>query len=98
MTRKPPKITATFDRRTLRDLAGARSFARGEDYFAKGRIHSLSTDGQLVTATVQGAQAYRVELRMDVAKLDYSCTCPVGRDGEIVVSFHEDSGDHEEDA
>ena len=29
-------MTATFDLRALRRMAGARSFERGEDYFANG--------------------------------------------------------------
>jgi uncharacterized Zn finger protein len=34
-------------------------------------------------AKVQGTRPYRVELWIEEGDLEYSCTCPVGADGEF---------------
>ncbi len=72
-----------LDRRTLRRMAGAASFERGEDYFLTGRVKAIvERDGE-ITATVRGTESYRVVMCVDNEDLDYSCTCPVGADGEF---------------
>lgn len=70
-----------LDRQTLRRLAGARAFERGEDYCASGQVGAVSERDGILSAKVQGTQAYRVKLWREGDALDYSCTCPVGRDG-----------------
>src|SRR5512135_710069 len=72
-----------LDRRNLRRVAGAASFKRGEDYFANNHVERLSEEDGVIAARVQGTRPYRVKLWLDVKDLDYSCTCPVGADGEL---------------
>ena len=67
--------------RTLRRMAGARSFERGEDYFASGQVRALAEHEGTVTAKVRGTREYRVKLWIEGGHLEYSCTCPVGTDG-----------------
>ncbi len=67
----------------LRRLAGPRSFERGEDYFSRGLVRSLSEYNGAITAKVKGTHTYTVKLREDDGELDYSCTCPVGADGDF---------------
>ena len=64
-------------------MAGARSFERGEDYFLNGQVKALTEDEGTITAKVQGTRPYRVELWIEEDDLEYSCTCPVGADGEF---------------
>src|SRR5437870_2362146 len=76
-------FAAFLERGTLRRMAGARSFERGEDYFLNGQVKALAEHEGTITAKVQGTQPYRVELWIEEDDLEYSCTCPVGADGEF---------------
>lgn len=67
----------------LRRMAGARSYARGEEYFARGRVRSLAAHEGTITAKVHGALEYRVKLAVEAGDIDYSCSCPVGSEGEF---------------
>jgi len=67
----------------LRRLAGSRSFSRGEDYFNRDLVRSLSEHNGVITAKVKGTHTYTVTLREDNGDLDYSCTCPMGDDGSF---------------
>ena len=70
-----------LDRRTLRRMAGARSFERGEDYFAEGQVRALAEHEGILTARVLGTREYRVKLWVEEGDVEFSCTCPVGTDG-----------------
>ena len=76
-------FTPFLERRALSRLAGARSFERGEDYFDGKRVKGANEHEGTITATVQGSRSYRVKLWIEDEDLDYSCTCPVGADGEF---------------
>jgi len=65
----------------LQELAGGRSFARGEAYADDGRVSGLIEDGERVIAEVQGTHDYHVELWLDDDGLAYECDCPVGTGG-----------------
>lgn len=67
-----------FNKRTIRAVAGSRSFARGEDYFLSGKVHALTEDKGVLTAKVRGSRNYRVKFWMAGEKLSYSCNCPLG--------------------
>lgn len=67
----------------IRSLAGQRWFARGETYLQQGRVSNLSTDGYRLTARVTGTETYRVRLSCRNSRIEYSCTCPVGEDGNF---------------
>ena len=78
---KANELKTVLTRDALRQLAGARSFERGEDYFATGQVISLVEYAGKLTATVQGTEDYRVKLSIRDGALDYDCTCPMGADG-----------------
>jgi uncharacterized Zn finger protein len=74
-------LSGLLDRRSLRQAAGARSFERGEGYFAGGQVGSLAQHAATITAKVRGTRPYTVKLWAEDGELQYSCTCPVGQDG-----------------
>ena len=64
-------------------MADAASLERGADYAARGRVHGLAHDGEVVVAEVVGSRRYRVRLWADDDRLAHVCTCPVGEDGRF---------------
>ena len=78
---KSPTPGERLDRRALRKLSGEQSYERGAHYFASGRVRSVTEDKGRLSATVQGARAYRVSLWVAHVSVEYACTCPMGRDG-----------------
>jgi len=62
-------------------MAGSRSFERGDDYFADGRVHALTESEGQVTAQVRGTREYHVKLWAEEDGLGWSCTCPLGAEG-----------------
>lgn len=46
-------------------------------------MRSLRRDGDMIVAQVKGTRAYRVRLWSEAGELAYSCTCPLGEDGEF---------------
>jgi len=85
----------------VRDLADARTFARGEAYFHDGVVGLLDPDEQEVRASVQGTHRYRVRLAVGSDdELEYECDCPVGDDGDfckhavaVALSWLENTGE-----
>ncbi|HXJ91508.1 MAG TPA: SWIM zinc finger family protein [Terriglobia bacterium] len=67
----------------LKRMAGAESFSRGRSYYDDGQVRDLSRDDNLITAWVSGTLDYRVELWVEADEFDYSCTCPIGQDGNF---------------
>ena len=65
----------------IRELAGAGTFERGEQYASGGRVISLTVNGGMITALVQGTEVYEVKLWQRGKKLQYSCTCPFAVEG-----------------
>ena len=63
-------------------MADPRSFMRGLAYQQQGRVEVEAQSPDVVTATVRGSMPYRVELRR-APRLSWSCTCPVGEDGDF---------------
>lgn len=74
-------LESVLDRRSLRRMAGARSFERGEEYFADGQVGALVEHQGTIVAKVQGTRLYRVRLWCESGELGFMCTCPVGADG-----------------
>lgn len=66
----------------LRRLAGTRTYERGREYFESGCVGPLSRANGSVAAEVTGSLVYQARLWLNGSGLDYSCTCPVGDDGE----------------
>ena len=64
----------------LRQLAGDTSFERGERYFADGHVRQLHAAADRAAAKVAGTSTYRVKLWRARSELQWSCTCPLGRE------------------
>lgn len=54
-----------LNRTAIRDLADERSFSRGEEYQASGRVGSITDHGDLIVAEVQGTRDYRKKFTRD---------------------------------
>lgn len=76
-------LSSILNVRALRRMAGAQSFGRGEAYAAGGQVSALAAHEETITATVRGTLEYRVKLWVENGGIEYSCSCPVGRDGEF---------------
>jgi uncharacterized Zn finger protein len=76
-------LATILTRRLVHRMADAGSLERGADYVARGRVHGLAHDGEVVVAEVVGSRRYRVRLWADDGELGYACTCPVGDDGRF---------------
>lgn len=73
------KITETL----LKQHAGQQSFARGKAYFDQQRVSGLTEYQKIISATVRGNEPYHVKLWFKGKQLKYSCSCPVGSDGDF---------------
>lgn len=76
-------LAQIITREALRELAGARSFERGEDYFESGCVGRLAEYEGRITASVQGTERYTVKLWGENGRLVFDCTCPVGDEGSF---------------
>ncbi|MET9686867.1 hypothetical protein ABZY81_00070 [Streptomyces sp. NPDC006514] len=71
-----------FAEKDLRRLAGARSFERGVSYLSA--VSRLEIWDEAITATVDGTDAYEVELaEREDGGLTGWCDCPYGREGHF---------------
>ena len=75
------QLSSVLNEAVIERLASPRSFGRGASYFEEGRVGPLRADAGRVSATVQGAADYAVQLRAAQDGLRFSCSCPVGADG-----------------
>jgi uncharacterized Zn finger protein len=69
-----------FDIKKLRDLAGAKAFARGGDYHRDEQVTILSIEPERVLAQVEGSENYRTELAGGGEKIVGKCSCPAYED------------------
>src|SRR5258707_5731381 len=65
---------------SLLQLAGERTFERGEEYFADGHVIGLKEENGTISARVHGTYSYRVNLWAKDEDLAFQCNCPVGQD------------------
>lgn len=65
-------LATILDRQILRRMAGARSFGRGEEYFASGRVGALAEHEGQLTVKVRGTREYLVKLWADGDHVGYS--------------------------
>jgi|SRR5215510_13987211 len=70
------KAKGRFDIAVLRNLAGAKVFARGEEYHHDGSVQILSLTPQRVVAEVAGTEDYRTVLRGRGREVEGECSCP----------------------
>jgi uncharacterized Zn finger protein len=68
--------TPRFDADALREFAGERVFARGEDYYGSGAVQLLALEPDRVFATVSDTQDYTITLTGGGLKFEGSCSCP----------------------
>jgi uncharacterized Zn finger protein len=83
-----PDIKEIITAKNLRALAGGRSFERGEEYYEDGAVGPVSEKTGVISAKVHGSRTYEVRLKVVPAekgkvRLDHTCTCPVGGDGDF---------------
>src|ERR1700722_17052654 len=69
-----------FDLDTLRNPAGDKVFARGEDYFRDGEGQILAIEPRRVLAQVTGSEDYRTELVGNDKSIGGECSCPAFED------------------
>jgi uncharacterized Zn finger protein len=72
--------SARFDIDTLREFAGEKVFARGEDYYQDGQVQILTIEAGRVLAQVAGSEDYRTELKGRGKTIDGHCSCPAYSD------------------
>ncbi len=70
-----------FTRQTLRRLANANSFQRGQAYYDGGQLTKLRREADGFHASVRGSRSYRVALQLAAAGPAFSCSCPYAFDG-----------------
>ena len=68
--------TPRFDVSTLRELAGPKVFARGQEYHDDGQVELLAIDRARVLARVAGTEDYRTVLTGGGVEIDGECSCP----------------------
>ena len=68
-----------LSRPLLRQLAGERLFARGEQCFALGSVRQIRAGKDRISARVAGARTYRVKLWRRRGELQFRCDCDEGR-------------------
>lgn len=76
-------LAGLLTKTSLRELAGSRSFQRGEEYFVDGAVERLRASTDKISAVVEGSETYQVDLRVDDGDLDYDCTCPYAAEGNF---------------
>jgi uncharacterized Zn finger protein len=79
----PDSLINNLNRRMLLELAGERSFERGENYFDEERVRSLVEFEGMLAATVEGTEDYRVKLMVGSSGLSFSCECPYADEGNF---------------
>lgn len=75
-----PRDRPRFDIEALRELAGEKTFARGEVYHRDGQVAILSIEPERVLAQVDGTEDYRTELTGRGKDIDGECSCPAFED------------------
>jgi uncharacterized Zn finger protein len=78
-----PSLARLITESSLRQLADERSFERGVTYVGNGAVERLVCRKDRISARVVGTDVYTVKLWPEGRRLGWSCTCPVGEDGEF---------------
>jgi uncharacterized Zn finger protein len=76
-------LTSFLGEAAVREFAGMRSFARGLAYYRDGRVELGAAGAERAVAVVRGTLPYEVALWVADGRLAWSCSCPVGDDGEF---------------
>jgi uncharacterized Zn finger protein len=65
----------------IRQFASPNSFSRGQDYFRRGAVQSISLRGPTLQAEVQGSEPYPYQVRVTLGGsgiVEAHCSCPYG--------------------
>ena len=73
-------LQAFLSPQRLRDLAGPKVYARGEDYFTQDKVRLHEHTREEASGEVTGTHPYRVELGLTADGLIADCTCPAMAD------------------
>jgi uncharacterized Zn finger protein len=76
-------LSSLLDLATIKSLAGSAYYERGRRYFESRAVGSLTEYRGTITAIVQGTTTYKVRFQADRGALSFSCTCPLGIDGDF---------------
>lgn len=80
-------LTNVLHRDTLAMIVGGRTFARGEECFAEGRVLGVQSAGGELAGIVKPAEAgrrpYEVRIWVREDGLSFDCTCPMGNSRQI---------------
>ena len=68
------ELAALLDISAVEALAGPRSFERGVDYLATGRIGAITASDDAIGATVQGTDAYSVRISAQDRRIFSFCS------------------------
>ena len=68
---------------SLRDLAGLKTFERGQEYWRSDRVELVRDEGLSAFFEAQGTQRYQVRLYFEDPGLHTDCTCPHAQDGNF---------------
>ena len=77
---KKETLQAFLSPQRLRELAGPKVYARGEEYSARNNVQLHEHTRDEAIGEVMGSQPYRVELRLTSEGLIAECTCPAMSD------------------
>ena len=77
------QLKEALSKSKLKQLAGEVYFTRGEEYFRSGNVLNLITGDDFASGKVLGTQPYRVHISIKSGKINWSCSCPLGEDGEF---------------
>jgi uncharacterized Zn finger protein len=76
-------FASILHRDAVKNLAGTRSYARGQDYFQRGLVSSIRRSQSSLIGVVKGEAEYAVRVWVKESSLAYSCSCPQGEDGNF---------------
>lgn len=77
-------LISVLDLEEVAALAGPRSYSRGRGYQADGRVEMGAVTGSHAEAVVRGTMPYQVALWVEAGELEWSCSCPIGEDGDLL--------------
>lgn len=84
MTAKSKSGNPRLGREALLDFAGEVYFARGEDYYQRGKVERLEERDGSILGQVSGTRKYQVTLKAgDDGGVTWSCSCPLGDRGDF---------------
>jgi hypothetical protein len=74
------KSRPRFSAKALREIAGEKVFARGQEYYRDGLVRLLSIEPGRVLAQVSGTEDYRTIVTGSGADIGGECSCPAFED------------------